>query len=160
MFLAAVINIVSNIFLRASRFLSIPLLHVLALVLLHSSRCESVRIASTLPMCHLPFSITFAIYMCIPRAVLLNLYAKVRMLVKIGNSFSPRFQLKCTLGFTFSPIQTSSSAHFLTFGVTLRSLVYPIPAPSLFVSAILRMFLISPRSRPQPSIPAPYLPLP
>ena len=50
---------------------------------------------------------------------------------------------------------------FLMFAVTLHFLhTRYILAPSLFVSAILRVFMISPRSHPKKSMPRPYLPRP
>jgi len=73
----------------------------------------------------------------------------------IGNSSSPHFQLKFT-GFTLSSLQTT--AHFFLY--VRRHPLFVSVVPAIFVSAILRVFLISPRSHPQISIPKPCLPPP
>ena len=72
-------------------------IHVLILV----SRCESDRIASILPTCAVPFPVTFC-YVCIPRAVFRDIYAKVCMLV-------------CDRQFIFSPLPFESHRAHLIF---------------------------------------------
>ena len=70
----------------------------------------------------------------------------------IGSSSSPHFELKFTACTSFSLLTTT--AHFSAFAVTLHFLVV------FSICFCSRVFLISPRSHPQTSIPALYLPLP
>ena len=122
-------------------------------------RCESVRIASILHACALPFSITFA--MCAFQEHYFEVSTPMYVYWSaIGNTSSPHLHVKVTEIILSSLHATTTTAHVLTVAGTLHFLVYSSLAPSLFVFAILRVFLIFPRNHPQTSIPTPYPPPP
>ena len=148
-FLAAVVCTVSSCFTNFafpshtcpaySSFGTIAFIKIHILILV--SRCESVRIASILPTCVLPFPTYHFCYVCIPRAFFLDLYAKVRMTVcdrQLIFSLLPFESYRVLLILATYKVQLLRT--FFTFAVALHFLVYSIIVPSLFVFAILRCF--------------------
>ena len=92
-------------------------MHLLILV----SRCESVRITSIWPTCVFTLSTTFA--MCVSHERYFKTSTPLYIYWStIGASSPPHFQLIFT-GFTLYSLHTTT-AHFLTFAVTLHFLVY------------------------------------
>ena len=136
-------------------------------VLIPVSRRESVRIASILPLCAFPFSIDFGIlyYVCVSQeeqsfVIYLSLCQRTYIDIRSAIHLLPIHVHIKFIGFTLSSLQaTTRASNLLTFPFTLHFLVYS-SAFSLFVPAILRVFLISPRSHPQTSMPTPCLLLP
>ena len=116
-FLAAVICTSSSCFTNlvfsshtptCSSFGTITFIRIHRLILV--SRCESVRIASILPKCALPFPIAFA--MCASQDHSFDIStSRYVYWSAIGNSRSPYFLVKVT-GFTLSSLHTTT-AHFL-----------------------------------------------
>ena len=104
-----------------SNFGAVTLIRIHILILV--SRCGSVRIASILPNCGLPFPITFA--MCASQEQSFEISTpRYVYWSTIGSSSSPHFHLKFT-GFTLSLLYTSiHTAHFFSFAVTLHFLLY------------------------------------
>lgn len=86
------------------------------------SRRESLRIVFVLPICAIPHTFS-VIYVCILRAVLWYLHAKLNVSWSmIGNSSFPHFHLNSTV-FSSSLIHTTT-AYLSTFTTTLHFLAH------------------------------------
>ena len=96
--------------------------HLLILV----SRCEFVRIASISPTCGLSFPTTFAIIICVSQEQYFNIPTRQGIAytgLRSAIYFLPTYFQQQFIGFTLPSLQRTS-AHFLTFAVTLHFLVY------------------------------------
>ena len=121
------------------------------------SRCGSVRIASILPTCDLPFSCCFR-YLCV------HLKRSPMRFLSQGNTHRLLWVYDRQLVFSPLPFQiyrirliildTYIQLLLLIFVRSLSLSIFPVHSSvSLSVSAIHRAFLISPRNHPQTSSP-------
>ena len=116
--------------------------------------CESVRIASILPLGYaLPYPITFA--MCASHEQYFEISSSRYVYWSaIGNYYFPHFHLKVT-GVTLSSSLHTTTAHFFAFAVTFNFLVHFSTFPTCFCnpSGLTEVLLISPRDYPRTPIP-------
>ena len=121
------------------------------------SRCESSKITAILPMCALPFPITFATYY--PKNNIWDLYAEVRILVyDLSFIFAPVAFESCRFHLISSSLHTAT-VNFFTFAVTLHFLVHSSAFPICFCNPA-GVSDVPAKSSANIKIPTPYLPPP